>query len=122
MCSLRAFQLVTRSSDLGSAAAGTLLSFDLLYPCVLDDTRPKGLLAFDYFGEFRRGVSERHVSEINHTRTHIRRVHDFHCFAIEPFDDKWRSLGRHEQTKPDSHIKAVESGFLHRWNVGGKRC
>src|SRR5205823_8996786 len=35
---------------------------------------------------------------------------------------EWRSLGRHGQTEPDSHIKAAESRFLHRWNVGGKRC
>src|SRR5262245_36156902 len=108
--------------DLGKTRRGlACFSLDLFYPCLLDDTRPKGLLAFDYFGEFRRGVSEGHVSEIDHTRTHLRRVHDFHCFAIESFDNEWRGLGRYEQTKPDSHIKAVESGFFHRWNVGGKR-
>ena len=39
-----------------------LLSFDLLYACVLDDTRPKGHLTFDYFGEFRRSIREGRVS------------------------------------------------------------
>src|SRR5262249_46150446 len=100
-CRHRESDVIDPKPTSGSAAEGWLLSLELLYSCILDDTRPKGLLTFDYFGEFRRGVREGHVSEIDHTLTHLRRVHDLHCFAIESFDDKWWSLGRHEQTKPD---------------------
>ena len=78
-----------------------MLSLNLLYPCVLDDARPKRLLASDDFAEFRRGVREGQIPESEHTRAHLRGVHDCRCFAVEPFDDDRRSLGRHAEPPTD---------------------